>query len=145
MKRIPLDSKRSQGLTLLELLVAMTILSIGLLGLLAVQTQALQGSRHGRHVSEAARVGEQQMEFLQRQPWAAIPVSAWSAPRVVTGPSNGLGPAQGQQYTVIWRVQAGPDPALRMLDVQINWRTPDTPVNSPGSVYAISSVRHNDP
>jgi type IV pilus assembly protein PilV len=145
MTRTPHERKRREGLTLLELLVAMTILSIGLLGLLAMQTQALQGSRHGRHVSEAARVAEQQMEFLQRQPWAAIPVSAWSAPRTVVGPSNGLGPGQGQNYTVIWRVQAGPDPALRLLDVQVNWRDPDAPVNSPGSVYSISSVRHNDP
>ncbi len=137
--------REEQGLTLLELLVAMTILSIGLLGLLAMQTQALQGSRHGRHVSEAARVAEQQMEFLQRQPWGAIPPSAWSAPRVVNGPTNGSGPSAPQQYSVTWRVQAGPDPALRLLDVQVNWTTPEAPAGSPGSTYAISSVRHNDP
>ena len=143
-ERTTRDTRR-EGLTLLELLVAMTILAIGLIGLLAMQTQALQGSRHGRHVSEAARVAEQQMEFLQRQPWAAIPPSAWSAPRTVNGPSNGAGPSAAQAYSIIWRVQAGPDPALRLIDVQVNWISPQAPVGSPGSTYAISSVRHNDP
>jgi type IV pilus assembly protein PilV len=139
------SDKNSTGLTLVEVLVAMTILSIGLLGLLAMQTQALQGSRHGREVSEAARVAEQQMEFLQRQSWAAIPPSAWSVPRIVTGPTSGVGPSVPQQYFITWRVQAGPDPALRLLDVQVNWTIPDAPAGSPGSTYAISSVRHNDP
>jgi hypothetical protein len=92
------------------MLIAMTVLSIGLLGLLAMQTQALKGSRHGKNVTVAARFAEEQMAFLHRQPWAAIPAGAWSAPRFVTGPVNGTGPSVGQ---------------------------------SPGSLYAISSTRHN--
>lgn len=134
-----------EGLTLIELLIALSILSLGLLGMLTMQTQALKGSQHGKHVSEAARVAEQQMEFLVRQPWAAIPPSAWSAPRVVVGPTNGSGPSVGQPYSVTWRVQAGPDPALRLLDVRVSWTLPEAPAGSPGSMYAISSLRHNDP
>ena len=136
---------RRDGLTLLELMVALTILAVGLIGMLTMQTQALQGSRHGKHVSEAARVAEEQMEFLQRQPWLNIPPSAWSAPRTVQGPINGAGPSSPQSYNVTWRVQAGPDADLRLLDVQVTWTKPDAPAGSPGSFYAISSVRHNDP
>ena len=138
-------NRRRDGLTLLELMVALTILAVGLLGMLTMQTQALQGSRHGKHVSEASRVAEEQMEFLQRQPWDDIPPSAWSAPRVVQGPINGAGPSLPQSYNVIWRVQAGPETTLRLLDVQVTWTTTDAPAGSPGSLYAISSVRHNDP
>jgi prepilin-type N-terminal cleavage/methylation domain-containing protein len=134
-----------EGLTLIELMIALSILSLGLLGMLTMQTQALKGSQHGKQVSEAARVAEQQMEFLSRRPWAAIPPSAWSAPRVVVGPTNGSGPSAGQPYSVTWRVQAGPDPALRLLDVRVSWILPEAPAGSPGSMYAISSVRHNDP
>lgn len=133
------------GLTLLELLIAMTVLAVGLLGMLAMQTQALQGSRHGKHVSEAARFAEEQMEFLVRQPWAAIPVSGWSAPRTVNGSVNGTGPSVPQAYSVTFRVAAGPDPALRRIDVAVNWTTPEAPAGSPGSTYNISSVRHRDP
>ena len=140
-----LTRKRHQGLTLVELMVALSVLAVGMIGMLTMQTQAMQGSRHGRQVSEAARVAQQQMEFLNRQPWAAIPPSPWSAPRLLNGPVNGIGPSAPQAYAVIWRVQAGPDPALRLLDVQVNWTVADAPAGSPGSLYAISSVRHNDP
>ena len=137
--------RREGGLTLLELMIALTILAVGLLGLLAMQTQALTGSRNGRHTSEAARVAEQQMEFLQRQPWAAIPPSAWSAPVNINGPSNGTGTVIPQAYALTWRVQATGDPSLRRLDVTITWTTPDAPIGTPPRTYAISSVRHNDP
>lgn len=138
-------NRRSRGLSLLELLVALSVLAVGLLGMLAMQTQALQGSRHGKHVSEAARFAEEQIEFLNRQPWAAIPVSPWSAPRVVTGVVNGTGPNIAQPYSISFRVTAGPDPDLRRIDVAITWTTPDAPAGSPGSLYNISSLRHRDP
>ena len=132
-------------MTLLELLIALTVLSVGLLGMLAMQTQALQGSRHGKHVSEAARFAEEQIEFLHRQPWAAVPVSPWSVPRVVNGSANGTGPSAPQQYSITFRVAAGPDPDLRLIDVAVVWTTPEAPAGSPGSVYNLWSVRHNDP
>jgi hypothetical protein len=137
--------RRSTGLSLLELLIALTVLSVGMLGMLAMQTQALQGSRHGKHVSEAARFAEEHIEFLHRQPWAATPISPWSAPRLVTGSTNGTGPSVAQQYSITSRITAGPDPDLRQVDVVITWTTPDAPAGSPGSLYNISSVRHRDP
>jgi type IV pilus assembly protein PilV len=143
-RRRPCNPRRT-GLSLIELLVALSVLSVGLLGMLAMQTQALQGSRHGRHVSEAARFAEEQMEFLHRQPWAAVPLSAWSPARIVSGPVNGTGPSAAQPYAISFRVTAGPDLALRMIDVAVTWALPDAPAGSPGSVYNISSVRHNDP
>ena len=136
---------RTRGLTLVELMVALSVLAIGLIGMLSMQTDALRGSRHGRHVSEASRVAEEQMELLQRMPWAAIPPSAWSAPRTVTGPMNGAGPSQAQAYLVTSRITAGPAATLRLLDVQITWTTPGAPAGNVPGFYAISSVRHNDP
>ncbi len=61
MTRRRCSGRRTRGLTLLELLIALSVLSVGLLGMLAMQTQALQGSRHGKNVSEAARFGEEQI------------------------------------------------------------------------------------
>jgi prepilin-type N-terminal cleavage/methylation domain-containing protein len=137
--------RRREGLSLIELMLAMTVLAIGLIGMLTMQTLALQGSRHGKQTSEAASVAEQQMQWLQRQPWAAIPVSAWSAPRAVLGPPVGGQSGVPQSYNVSWRVQAGPDASLRLLDVQVTWVTPEAPAATPPSLYAFSSVRHNDP
>jgi len=139
------NDQRSNGLSLLELVIALSVLSVGLLGMLAMQTQALQGSRHGKHVSEAARFAEEQIEFLHRQPWAAIPVSNWSTPRVVNGSVNGTGPSAPQQYSISFRVAAGPDTDLRLIDVAVTWTMPDAPAATPARVYNISSVRHRDP
>ena len=138
-------TRRLGGLSLVELMIALAVLSVGLVGMLSMQTDALRGSRHGRHVSEGARVAEEQMELLQRLPWAAIPPSGWSAPRTVTGPMNGAGPGQAQSYLVSSRVTAGPTTTLRLLDVQVTWTTPGAPAGTTPSFYAISSVRHNDP
>ena len=139
------SDRRNRGLSLLELVIALSVLSVGLLGMLAMQTQALQGSRHGKHVSEAARFAEEQIEFLHRQPWAAVPVSAWSAPRVVNGSVNGTGPSVPQQYSISFRVTAGPDADLRLIDVAVSWTMPDAPPATPDRVYNISSLRHRDP
>jgi type II secretory pathway pseudopilin PulG len=138
-------AKRLAGLSLIELMIAMTVLALGLIAMLTMQTVALQGSRHGKQTSEAASVAEQQMQWLQRQAWAAIPVSAWSAPRAVLGPPVGGQSGAPQSYAVSWRVQAGPDTSLRLIDVQVTWITPESPAATPPSLYAFSSVRHNDP
>ena len=137
--------RRKTGLSLLELLVALTVLAVGLLGMLAMQTQALRGSQHGKHVSEAARFAEEQIEFLHRQPWNDIAVSGWSAPRSVSGAVNGTGPNAPQQYAVSYRVTAGPDTDLRLIDVNVTWTMPDAPLNAAPRVYNVSSVRHKDP
>lgn len=144
MKTTRRNDRRRGGLSMVELLVALTVLAIGLLGLLAMQTQALQGAQRGKNVTEAARVAEEQMAFLNRQPWAAIPVAAWSAPRSVQSTVSGTGPAAPQVYNVSWRVQAGPTSNLRQLDVQVTWTNPEAPAGSPPRLYAISSTRHND-
>ncbi len=140
------SDRQERGLSLLELVIALSVLSVGLLAMLAMQTQALQGSRHGKHVSEAARFAEEQIEFLHRQPWADIlPDPSWSAPRVVNGSVNGTGPNAPQQYSISSRVTAGPDVDLRLIDVAVTWTMPDAPPTTPARVYNISSVRHRDP
>lgn len=137
--------RRQAGLSLLELLVALTVLAIGLLGMLAMQTQALRGSQHGKHVSEAARFAEEQIEFLHRQPWNDIPVADWNAPRTVSGIVNGTGPNAPQQYAVSYRITAGPDSDLRLIDVSVTWAMPEAPPGAARRVYNVSSVRHRDP
>jgi prepilin-type N-terminal cleavage/methylation domain-containing protein len=143
--RLRSHKHRNTGLSLLELLVALTVLAVGLLGMLAMQTQALRGSQHGKHVSEAARFAEEQVEFLHRQPWANIPESSWNLPRSVNGSVNGTGPSAPQQYSVSYRVLAGPDPDLRLIDVSVTWTMPQAPPGAQDRVYNVSSLRHRDP
>ena len=141
-------SAGNAGLSMMEVIIALAMLSAGLLAMLAMQLHAMHAGRHGKNVTEAAAIGEQQLEFLYRQPWAALPPSPWSAPIPFLGAINGNvagGQAIAQTYNVQWRVVADPDPNLRRVDVQVTWVEPDDGPNQPPNLYAVSTVRHNDP
>ena len=56
--------KNNKGFTLLEVLIAMAIFAIGILGVAKMQIAATSGSTSSRGVTEAATVGHQQMEML---------------------------------------------------------------------------------
>jgi prepilin-type N-terminal cleavage/methylation domain-containing protein len=140
-------SARSRaGFSLLEVMIAMTILAIGLLGALSMQVQALTGNSTGRHVSEAMRIGLDQLEALKYQGWAATPVTAWTAPVVVTGPEAVAARAGElrQQFNVSWRIQAvAPLTLVRQIDVRVTWREPGDAPALPLRRYAVTSFKFN--
>ena len=59
------------GFTLIELMVALTILIIGLLGLMGIVMVSLRASSFSRHGTEAAVLAEDKLEELRTQ---AVPV-----------------------------------------------------------------------
>jgi prepilin-type N-terminal cleavage/methylation domain-containing protein len=80
--------RRAAGLSLVEVMIALTILAVGLVGALSMQVQALSSTSTGRHVTDAMRIGLDQLEALKYQGWAATPPTAWTAPIAVTGPES---------------------------------------------------------
>lgn len=87
MPRMPL--RRRGGMTLVEIMIAMVILSFGLLGVAAIQVRAITEGNGGRHLSAASAIARNQVEALTRQAWDAAALAdtggAWSAPtNVVT-------------------------------------------------------------
>ncbi len=147
--------KHKRGTTLIELMVAMVILSIGLLGMLAMQIEAMKSSRVGRHVTEAAHVGQSQMEALQSQAWAlTAPTGGFTAPVAVNSveaarAGAGAGAPTPQIFNVSWRVTNGPPTGappvvkLRTIDVRVTWAEPNDTPNMPLRRYAASSQRYN--
>jgi prepilin-type N-terminal cleavage/methylation domain-containing protein len=148
-------SKRSDGLTLLELMIAMVILSIGLLGLLTMQIEAMKSGRIGKHVSDAARIGQDQMEQLQNQSWLASAPTGWTVPTPFVGPrvdainlADTLAAPTGQSidqvFNVSWRIVAvGGITDLRRMDVRVTWVEPGDLPGMPPRRFAISSMRYN--
>jgi prepilin-type N-terminal cleavage/methylation domain-containing protein len=141
-------SRLGAGLSLLEVMIAMTILAVGLLGMLSMQVNALSGTTTGRHVTDAMRIGLDQLETLKYQGWAATPPAGWTLPVVSTGPvavaAVGAPVAVPQIFNVSWRVQAvGGLTAARQIDVRVTWREAgDTPA-MPVRRYAVSSLKYN--
>ena len=54
----------SEGFTILEVLIALAILSIGILGVAKMQLSAISGNSSSRGLTEAATLGQQQLESL---------------------------------------------------------------------------------
>ncbi len=142
---------RSDGMTLIEVMAALAVLAFGLIAMLAMQMQAMRGGAEGRHSTEAVRIAEAQMEFLQGLPWndPRMAPTPWTpaAPgqAVLLGNADNSGQAQPQTYNMQWRITATADTQVRMIDVQINWLEPNEPAGRPPHRFAISSSRYNGP
>lgn len=134
------------GLTLIEVMVAMSMLAAGLLAMLTMQINAMRGGQHGKYLTEASQIANQQIEFLDNQTWANL-VPGPPQTRVAAGVVNGNGPNQAQQYNVQWQILQDPgvnNQNLRWLNVTITWVESGDPANAPLHVYAVSSYRYNE-
>ena len=104
--------KYQSGVMLLEALIAILVFSFGVLGLVALQASAIQGSRDAQYRSQAAMLAND----LIGQMWATCRVGAdlqtnFQGDGEQTGPTNIL--TDGQAYTD-WadRVSLGLSPTL---------------------------------
>jgi type IV pilus assembly protein PilV len=135
-----------RGLSLIEVMIALTILAVGLLGALAMQTHALSSTNTGKHVTDAMRIGLDQLETLKYRGWAATPPTAWTAPVAVVGPES-VAPRPGevpQQFNVSWRIQnVGGLTQVRQIDVRVTWREAGDNPGMPLRRYAVSSFKFN--
>lgn len=57
--------KRERGFTMVEVLVALTIMTIGMLGIVAMQKTSFSASGYTRHATEAAILAEDKLEQLR--------------------------------------------------------------------------------
>ena len=64
--------RKSGGFTLIELLVSMALSTVGLLGLLALQTIAIRGNIMSRNFTEAMGIAQQRLETVQMTPYNSI-------------------------------------------------------------------------
>jgi prepilin-type N-terminal cleavage/methylation domain-containing protein len=135
------------GFTLIEMMFAMVIMAAGLLAMLAVQVQALQQGRYGRHTTEARQIGRDQMERFMRLPWGdpAVQPMAWTAPTPVTMTvQNDTGAVAQQTFNLSWRIQAAAfEPNARTIDIDVTWVENDVGANFPRR-YVLSSLKNNE-
>jgi prepilin-type N-terminal cleavage/methylation domain-containing protein len=101
-----------RGFTVMEVLVALTVLLIGIGGILSLQISSLRASGYSRHAAEAAVVGEDRIELLRLAPAASLA----SGSDVV----NELGVADPEgRYTREWTVAR--NGKLATIEVEVSW------------------------
>jgi type IV pilus assembly protein PilV len=89
--------RRQGGVTLIELLIALTVLLIGVSGILSMHIASMRATSYSRHATEAAVLGEDRMEQLRTMPVESIVAS--SAIVDAQGQASADGP-----YTVSWQI-----------------------------------------
>ena len=62
-------TRRARGFTLIELLVALALTTVGLVGLVALQTIAIRGNMTSRNFGEAIGIAQQRIESAERTPY----------------------------------------------------------------------------
>jgi len=125
-----------EGLSLIEVMVALTILAFGLLTLAAMQIEALRGGRSGQVDTHATTLAQDKMEELQRMLWTdadLAPTGNWATAE------NATHPVSGQAYLVDWRVNDLVATWTRSLDVRVRWDGPRRANRS----RILSSIRYN--
>ena len=63
---------KQRGFTIIEILIAMAILAVGMVGILAMQKGAMGASGYSRRATEAAVLGEDELELLRTVPIATV-------------------------------------------------------------------------
>lgn len=103
--------RNNEGITLLEVTIALFILAIGLLGLVGLQLVALRSDTLGQQATLASTLAKAKLSELQR------------ARQLTDGADQYMDKANGVTYARQWTVHHDvPQPAMTTLKVQVSWR-----------------------
>jgi type IV pilus assembly protein PilV len=111
-------TNRQGGWTLIEVLVAVVILTVGLLAVGTMQISAIRGNFMGGNTSTALTLASQKMEDLFNQPYDDIEPGG---PEQVTDSGEEVGTGF---YRWAWEVadSTGDWPDMKQIDVRVSWQ-----------------------
>lgn len=98
-------SEHQRGLSLIEVLVAIVILSIGLLGLAGMQASSLRSSQSANYSAQAMTLAEDIIERMRANPQMA---SSYARPLGASAPTGGITMAARDLEEWFARVQTLP-------------------------------------
>jgi prepilin-type N-terminal cleavage/methylation domain-containing protein len=129
------DGRSDGGFTLIELMIAMALSTIGLIGLIALQSIAIRGNMMSRNLSEAIGIAQAQIEQAERTPYASLPAlvegacaiyHAPSAPSCTGAPSTQVAPdphtTTQKVYTRCTAVNVDNVANVTTLQVSVCWQ-----------------------
>jgi len=132
--------RRSRGFSLVEVMIAVTILGVGLLAVTGAQIHALRGGKYGKHSAQAGVIANSQMEILKRTHWDDLGAVAWTPLQDVNiQVDSPMGLRTEQVYRLQWRITNVVVGQTRAIDVRVFWDEPERPNRS----LTYSSLRFN--
>jgi len=138
------------GFGLLELLIAITILAVGMLGIVKLQMQSSFANAGSRNISAAVNLARSKMEYLKRigaysiqagsitdlidpesaNPATTIDLDNWPSPDFSEGPFNEAqdSSSNGKIFTRSWNVVDNyPMADFKTIRVRVSWTYQGTP------------------
>jgi prepilin-type N-terminal cleavage/methylation domain-containing protein len=122
------QKRRTAGFSVLEVMIALSILAFGMLAAMAGQVSALKTIRQSRTQMLAMYLAEEQMEDFRAMTTADV-IAAISDPNYPDDPTNPIDPDPGDGDAVTfnrrWFIE--PDavgPGLTRLTVEVDWVSP---------------------
>ena len=130
------NSIRSKGFSLIEMLIALVILSISLLALAGLMATTTKNNSFGGHMTEAATFAQDKLEELKVTPWGNVVSGTDPLPR----PGS-----TGVNYNRTWNVSTlvnptpPPNDLLKTVTITINWND-----GISRSINIFSAIRNPD-
>ncbi len=121
--------RASAGFTLVELLIALALSTVGLLGLLSLQFITVRGNMSSRNFIEAVGLAQERLEAAQVVSYANLPTLTATEPTLTA--NNGAQP--GGQYTRQTTVNV--NAASTDIVVDVSWADADNPT--------VTALRHH--
>ena len=115
------STRARRGMTLVEIMVAMVILSFGLLGVAALQVRAITEGSGGEHLSSASSLSRNRVEELNRIAWDATlldnSLGVWSVPTTITPRDQ----VYSRQERIAWDNVNPAIAQLKTIEVRVTW------------------------
>ena len=103
--------RKSAGFTLLEILIALVIFSVGILAFTSLSVTATRTGSYGGRMTEAVTFAQDKLEELKANPWE----------KIVSGADQKTGPT-GINYTRNWKVLEKKTRNLKTVSITIDWK-----------------------
>lgn len=123
-------ARGEEGFSLIEVLVALTILAVGLLSLALLQVTAIKGNASASKSTIATDLAQTKLELFRRDAWTAIDNSTNTTFGAGTTPIYASVPAdagdnvtvRGTMFYRIWRVLPNATNSLKTITVWTCWQ-----------------------
>jgi type IV pilus assembly protein PilV len=122
-RRAPVLQSSQQGVVLLEVLVAVLIFSIGILGMIGMQAASVTAVSDAKYRSEAAMVADQIFARIWADQANVTTYDTGGAAVSLAGFEAKL--PNGKRKVAVGPLPALPDPQMRTVTVTITWQPPE--------------------
>lgn len=110
--KLPSPRASQRGFTLIEALIALVILSLGLFGLMQIQTRVIAGTGDSKTQTTAVNLAQEKLEELRASDYTAIAGGTDRIPAAAGGTTD---------FTRTWTVTPKTDPPYLVVSVTTTW------------------------